>query len=80
MIALQLKKSNVPSDEPLQRIGEMEPEAGENPVRSEYLEAFSVNTAPQLFRGWPVVTRIDPAKWPYPPETDYDKEWDEAGK
>ena len=28
--------------------------------------------------GRPVVTRYDPEDWPYPPETDYQKEWDEA--
>ena len=32
------------------------------------------------FKGRPVVTRIDPADWPYPPEPGCKEEWEEAGE
>ncbi len=46
------------------------------------LKAENARTAAERrpFKGRPVVTRIDPADWPYPPEPGCKEEWEEAGE
>ncbi len=48
---------------------------------SAALKAEKAHTAAERrpFKGRPVVAKIDPADWPYPPEPGCKEEWEEAG-
>ena len=47
-------------------------------VRVRWKRQRPLPKSPPKFKGRPVVRRIDPAKWPYPPEPDCRKDWDAA--
>lgn len=49
---------------------------------SAALKAENAHTVAERrpFKGRPVVTRIDPADWPYPPEPGCKEEWEKAGE
>ena len=92
MIVKELKDTPVPADTPLHRpVPESRWDPGEGHVygsdaapRPEEQRVFSLYFRASFgdplleVGGRPVVTRYDPEDWPYPPETDYQKEWDEA--
>ena len=44
------------------------------------LAAQAECSAPQTFKGRPIVRSYDPRQWPYPPEPDCQEEWNESRK
>ena len=92
MIVKELKDTSVPADTPLcHPVPESEPDPGEDRVygRDSAPQPAEQRVFSLYFRasfgspvlkvgGQPVVTQYRSEDWPYPPETDYQKEWDEA--
>ena len=78
MTTKKLEEATGARDTPLQWIGKAPEEMGPGSTCSYYYQCHFKPI--MVIGGRFVVHQYDPDEWPYPPEPDYQKDWDEAGE
>ena len=81
MTTMTLEKARIDPDDPLQCVAEKHAQKtlAAVPLGTVYSIYFQCFFEPLVTVGRHVVVRqYDPDEWPYSPEPDYQKDWDEA--